>query len=155
MIYAREALSPSLEDEMQALTRGFYHQTSGLIPMYEFRWEMYRHIEATGTLIIATARESEGARLLGFTMYYVLEHPHHRGLLVAECDCINVAADARGLGIGGGLYEFTEPLLRQAGAQFVVNRHRLEYGKRPIFERLGFQAYETVFLKKLEKEIAA
>lgn len=148
--HARESLTRQNAAEIDAMVAGYYASTPAHvgIPPYDFCWEVYETLESRGALILTTARRP-GA-LVGFALYTITEHPHHRGLVVADCDSLVVAPQARGGGVGAALYRFTEPLLIEAGARKILNRHRLCYGAAPLFPRLGFTAAETLFVKEIE-----
>lgn len=153
--FGQEKLDQRLKDEIITMARGYYATTPAHhgIPPYDFRWEAFDAMDAMGMLLVTTAREG-GGELIGFTLYFLSEHLHHRGLIIASCDGLVVAPAARGRGVGQALYEFTEPLLAAAGAHRVVNAHRLCYGSNPIFPRLGFEAEETMFIKHLGEPAA-
>lgn len=161
MQYARETIccgaceadgpcgAASLRDDMHRLIRAYYSATpahTGL-PEYNFNWPLYEAMEKSGQLLVLTARDA-GA-LIGFAIYVVTEHPHHRGWQIAECDTIAVAHTARGQGIGRTLLEAALGILKNLGVKTVAQRYRTCYNTTPLFSELGFTCAEHVYVKEL------
>ena len=148
--FAQEELTPELEQEFDALIAAYYEATPAKegLPPYDFDWPLYEHLQAAGALVITTAREKPTTALVGMAIYLIVRHAHHRGMWLAECDSISVAHTARGQGLGKRLFQFTEPLLVARDVQKIVNRYRLCYNTRPMFESLGFKCVEHVYVKE-------
>ena len=150
-LYCRqEKLTDGLIREIDSMLDAYYHATvaSNGIPPYDFLWDQYRSLEQMGILLTTTARYRDRV-LVGLCMYICLEHPHHAGLMVAECDTISTRLEYRGSGIAKKLYLYTEPLLRIRGVSKIVNRYRHVYNAKPMFEGLGFDAVVTCYVKEL------
>jgi hypothetical protein len=49
-------------------------------------WRMYEALEAAGALAIFTARD--GATLVGYAVFFVVKHPHHEGMRLAQNDIL-------------------------------------------------------------------
>lgn len=146
--YGQEALSSTLMAEIDTVMTELYEQTeaSDNRPPFDFDWSMY--IALQDRMVITTVRD-ENSALLGFTFYIVIYHSHHASTLMAECDSIIVRPAHRGKGIGRRLYEYTEPLLRDAGVEYITQRYRVVYGVEPMFPSLGFTLEEHVYLKRM------
>lgn len=148
-----EHFNPALAAEMEALVRDYYARTPAHtgIPPYEFNWDVYANLARNHALMVITAREAEwpDTLLLGFGLYILLDHPHHKDLLVAECDSLSVRPEARGRGIARGIVREAEDALRAIGVDKLIHRHRHCYGADPLFPKLGFEAAETVWQKDL------
>ncbi len=144
-----EVLDRSNIPEMDHLFQSYYIPTNAHkdLPPYDFDWSIYTGAQAAGKLLVVTARE-DGA-LLGFAMYFVMEHPHHKGFLVAECDGIQVDMHHRGKGIGSLLLSYCEDCLRGLEVKRMSNRFRHVYDTTPLFEKHGFKPAETTFIKDL------
>lgn len=145
----RVMLSMSVIAEMETMIHEYYNSTvaSTDIPPYDFEWSLYYGLESLGKLVVTTARLQDV--LVGFAMYIVTSVPHHRTMIVAECDTIAVDYRFRSLSIGRGLYNYTETILREYGVQQVLNRYRVCYGAKPMFNDLGFKVTEHVYMKEL------
>ncbi len=161
--YAREQLGAP-EAELEELVRRYYEPTQAHegIPPYRFNWPLYWRAENASSLLLVTARRDRkpwgavsGAahytgKLVGWALYLILDHPHHRGLCVADCDTLAVDHLERGKGIGRGLVEFSEPILRERhGATRIIHRHRLVYGDNALFPKLGFRPVEVAYSKDI------
>lgn len=152
VVYATEPLNPELRHEIDSMLADYYEATVAKdgIPPYDFDWAMYVYLQEMDMLLVATARdEAQTNALVGVALYHVTPMPHHRGLIAAECDSICTAHTHRGKGIGKGLYRFVEPLLVARGVNRIINRYRLCYGARPMFEDLGFSVEEHVYVKRV------
>lgn len=149
----QEPLSDRLKREMLELADTYFTQTDAHkdLPPLDMKWETYETLKQLGMLVIFTARE-EG-KLLGFNMYAVTEHPHHRGCLMANCDALSVRLDARSKGVGRKLVDYATPRLREMGVQRMVH-HERQYNNRPaLFETIpGFRLADRVYWKDLSSE---
>lgn len=148
-VYAVEKLTAPLMVEIGYLIESYYADTpanTGL-PPYDFIWEFYETLDKIDAVLFTTAR-SDGT-LVGVAIYFLVQHPHHRGLLMAECDTIAVDKTCRGQGVGRALYAFTEQRLKERDVQRVTNRYRVCYGTKPVFEELGFKLDEHVYMKEI------
>lgn len=160
--YAREVLG-GVEPELETLVRAYYAPTKAHegLPPYRFQWPVYWSAQSHKVLYLATARRgrerwggASGAAhytgpLVGWVLYLVLDHPHHKGLKMADCDTLAVSHHERGRGIGRGLIEHAVPALKAMGASRIVHRHRLVYGENALFPKLGFQPVETAYIKEI------
>ncbi len=143
-------LDDDIVRDMEALLDDYYECTVAKdgLPPYDFDWNVYRTMDAIGSMLLATARDDDGT-LLGFALYLVIDHPHHRGMRIAECDSLSVSAQARGKGVGRTLYFFCEDQLRQRGVSRVLHRYRVVYNTEPLFPKLGFKLDEQMYSKEL------
>lgn len=153
MKYAVERLSSDLINEIMEMLNAYYKATpaSTDIPPYDFQWDAYFTLDYTGQLHITTARDAD--KLVGIALYIVTPALHHKSVVMAECDSLSVDHTYRGRGLATDLYTFTEQKLRERGVQFVLNHYRHCYGAKPVFEKLGFVPWNTVYMKKLVEEI--
>jgi GNAT superfamily N-acetyltransferase len=149
MKYRAEALRPELERDISSLVDRYYDVTNANVrlPPYNFIWEVYRTLQESQRLLVVTARDEY--LLAGFAMYLLMEHPHHRGMQVAECDTLAVDHTQRGKGIGKTLYLFAESMLIDMGIDRVVHHYRTVYDVEPLFPKLGFTLEEQVYVKEL------
>lgn len=149
MKYGIEPLSPELSHEIEGMFRDYYAGTPAHIglPPYEFAWHIYYRLSLDRNLLILVARD-DGV-LCGVNMYILMEHPHHIGLMMAECDSLATAPAYRGKGIGRSLVSLGEKVLRNMGIQRVVHRYRTVYDAEPLFPKVGYTLVEQVYTKDL------
>lgn len=147
--YKQQPLDLSFINEFNAMLARYYQHTvaSDGIPPYDFEWPFYLDAETAGFMRLYVAREAE--KMVGAALYTVATMPHHRSFKLAECDSISVDMDYRGLSIGRTLYQFAESNLIAEGVDYITHRSRLVYDTKPMFESLGFDKIETVFMKKV------
>ncbi len=150
MQYAEERLTLTNQPELETLVRDYYACTPANtdLPPYAFNWPMYELMQQAGMLMVCTARDSE-ERLAGFSLYVCMDHLHHMGWHVADCDTLAVDHRRRGQGIGGELLEFSVQQAKLRGAKMVTNRARTCYDAAPLFEKHGFTLAEQVYMRKL------
>lgn len=144
-----ERLTDDLAVEMEAIARGYYESTPAHVdtPPYDVDWSVYMKLQDAGVFVLSTCRYD--GWLAGFAMYIIMPVPHHRSVISAECDSIVIAPEHRGAGMGRALYSYTEGALRQRGATRVVNRYKVGYKTKPMFEELGFKLIEHVYAKEI------
>lgn len=147
--YQVERLSIAFIQQAEAMYNEYYDKTEAStdLPPYDFQWEKFVAADDDDTLLITTARQ--GDKLVGIALYFFIEHLHHRGLKIAYCDGLSTSMHVRGQGIGKKLYLFTEPLLKERGAHMVINHYRTCYPNKPVFESLGFNVWEHVYMKRI------
>lgn len=150
MKYGIEELSPELSLQIEGMFRDYYASTPAHVgqPPYEFAWYIYYRLSLDRNLLIITARDDD--KLCGVNMYILMEHPHHTGLLVAECDSLATVPAYRGQGIGRALVELGEKILRNMGIQRVIHHYRTVYEvDEPLFPKLGFTLIQQSYSKDL------
>jgi GNAT superfamily N-acetyltransferase len=147
-----EMLTPLLQDEVHELVRGYYDVTKAHegIPDYQFRWPVYDALQQQDMLRLITVRDDRN-KLVGFALYIVMEHLHHEGWRVAECDSLSVAHTHRGQGLGKLMLELAEIVLAEDNVKLMLNRYRTCYGAEggELFKRAGFECIEHVYAKPL------
>lgn len=124
-------------------------EIKGHMPPIDTDWDVIQRIEDSGMLVAVGAVDDDTGTMLGYAIYFVFEHAHHRGVLFGACDIIAVSPAHRDKGIATRLIEAAEPLLRGYGARYMTHGFRHVYKTPPLFEKLGFTAEETTYIKEL------
>jgi GNAT superfamily N-acetyltransferase len=135
-------------DEMQALQQGYQRdEIKGHMPPINTDWDMMQKIEDSdmGLAIAATV----GKQLLGFAIYLVFNHAHHKGVKFGSCDIIAVDPEYRGRGIAQAIIKHAEVVLRDHGVLYMTHGFRLVYNCKPLFAGLGFKAEEIMYIKQI------
>jgi GNAT superfamily N-acetyltransferase len=146
----REPLSDRLIGEMEALVRDFFAKTEAGSnrPPLDYDWPQHYLLEELGAYLVFTARER--GRLVGFNMYNIWKHPHHKTVTYAICSLLGVWVSERGHGIGRQLVEYAETHLPDYGVEYMVHGDRYYHGKASLFEKLpGYVLMERHYQKKL------
>jgi predicted N-acetyltransferase YhbS len=138
------------EGEFDALIKGYYADTNaqeGITPL-QMVWAFFRNLEAQDRLVIIGARE--GAELLGFVMYMIVDHPQHGGMKHAMCNTLAVATKHRGKGIGSTLVEAAEVYFKTTKrVEVITHGFRPIYKVEPLFPKLGYYLAEQLYMKVL------
>lgn len=121
----------------------------------DLNWENYRCMEAAGALFTLAARIN--GRLIGYAVYIIWNHPHHRTLLVADADMFFINETDRRGPVGRRLLETAERMLRERGVHEIRLGTRLWNrtsrglrSLRPLMERMGYRQLSVVYTKELD-----
>ena len=147
MRFAREYLKNGV-DEFDKLVHHYYRTTiaSNDIPALQFNWPVYLDFEAAGRFHVYTAR---GNDLNGFAFYMVVPHWKYPSMMLASCDTLAVRPELRGVGIGRQIVEYAQDQLKVHGVTHMTHNSRAVYDTVPLFEKIGFNLFERVYIKEL------
>ena len=112
-------------------------------------WEMYRQIEATGALRIYTVRED--ARLVGYAVFFVRAHPHYKASVQATQDILYLDPPLRKQLVGARFIAWCDAELAADGVAVVYHHVKLAFDFGPLLKRLGYEAIETVWGRRLDE----
>lgn len=137
--------------EMDELLHDYFEKTIAKegLPILNMDWRAYIELQRREHLILTTARDTRG-RLLGFVMYYIYPHLHHKGFICAACDILAVRVEHRGRGIAQTLMEASEPLLKEHKVRYITHQFRVCYDTAPLFPKMGYKLIEQGYLKELD-----
>lgn len=149
-MHLREERVDKTYEELDELVRDYYATTvaSEDVPPIDFNWPVYCALQETGMLVLVTARSS--GKLVGFVIYHIFPHLHHRSKINAACDTLAVNTRYRSLGIGRALMEHAEPILKKLEVNYVTHQFRTCYKSKPLFPKLGYKLIEQGYLKELD-----
>lgn len=111
--------------------------------------DKYLKCEENGNLRIYTVRFDH--KLIGYACFFVTPHAHYVNSLQALQDVLYLDPEYRAGRIGLNLIRFSEDELRGDGVQVVHQHVKLAHptlGR--ILERLGYQAVETIYSRRLD-----
>lgn len=108
-------------------------------------FDRYRAMEAAGGLVLLTARR-EG-QLIGYSVFFVSQHPHYSTCRIASNDVLFLRADCRGP-LGIRLIRESERVLSDAGVQRIVWHVKPRNDWSSVLERMGYQ-HEEIIMGKL------
>lgn len=136
--------------EMSAILLEYWKATPAHegVPPLDMNWDYYAEQEAAQQFILITAREDED--LVGFAMYIIIMHPHHKTVRFAICDILAVKLGYRNVGIGTKLVTAAEPLLKMYYVKQIVHQCRTVYNVEPLFLKLGFTLIEQSYMKAVK-----
>lgn len=151
MVYARETFA-GIRDEVMPLLQAHYLEVAHYkdIPL-DVDVAAYDAVEAAGAFRVYTARTGAGA-LVGYAAFFVRANGHYRGSLQAVQDVLFVLPEARGL--GGELIRYAEEQLTREGVQVVYQHIKVATPRTAaLMERLGYEAVDTIFAKRLDRAV--
>lgn len=108
----------------------------------------YSALDAAGILHLVVARRD--GKIIGYHIGLISNHLHSADLLHAVSDCYWFDPEVRHGIITKRLFEFVENDLARRGVVRLYTSTPLNIDQGGLFERLGFEAVERVYVKKLE-----
>ena len=153
MVYARETFA-GIRDEVMPLLDEHYLEVAHYkdIPL-DVDFAAYDAVETAGMFRVYTARTGTGA-LVGYAAFFVRSNGHYRGSLQAHQDVLFMLPGSRGL--GGELIRYAEEQLRAEGVQVVYQHIKVATPRTAaLMVRLGYQAVDTIFAKRLDQPAGA
>lgn len=147
--FQREPLCIATAGAMEGIARSYYASTPAHhgLPPYQFNWPVYFKLDQGMSLLVVSARCR--GEMIGYGLYVLVEHPHHVGWKLAQCDTLAVVPEMRGAEIGRRIVQYATALLRPLGVQRMTQSRRLVYGRSSLFEDLGFRQEEILYVKDL------
>lgn len=110
------------------------------------QWDSYINASNLGMQFWVLALRGES--VLGYVSM-LLTPSMHTGELTALTDTMYVIPEERGSGVGSGLINKVEEVVRERGAKHLMVTFKNDVNHAPIVERLGLFNYETVYCKPL------
>lgn len=128
-------------------------------------WSMYEKLEAKGAFWACVVEEIKPAykengeeifldncpllrNIIGYSAFYISNHPHYKSLRVAENDVIYLHPEYRKTGIGLKLIQESEKMLKDLGVQKIQWHVKLKHDFTPLLERLGYRK-EDILMGKI------
>lgn len=92
-----------------------------------------------------------GEEVIGYVGFYVYNHVHHSGVMIAAQDAIYVKPEYRNQGLGYALLKFSEEALKPLGVKYVQHAVTPCYDFSYLLERNGYKPLETVYFKNIKE----
>lgn len=109
-------------------------------------FQAYYDLEKAGSTIAFTARTDEG-KLIGYCIFLLYSHLHHRTKLVASQDVIYVDPAYRTCGLK--LLRYTETELKALGVNYILQSAPKISRLGKVLERLGYEELETLYIRRV------
>lgn len=110
-------------------------------------YEQYLKLDAAGTLCSATARDD--GKLIGYCINFVTPHLHYKSTVWAMNDVFYVEPSMRGAAHGIKLLTCVMDELKKRNVIIFHMHSKNSHDLKPIMDRLGFTAIETIYEKVL------
>lgn len=111
-------------------------------------WEAFQHLEDNGMLISLAARTSTD-ELAGYVVYVLSPMLHYRQRRVAHEDAHYLLPVYRRGWTAVKMFRCAEECLRQAGVHVTIVHTKAGLDRGPVFQRLGYEKLETLYIKRL------
>ena len=108
-------------------------------------WPRYEMMGRNYKLFVA----KDGDVLVGWIGFFVYDHLRHIGYKMAKEDWYYVVPSYRGKGIGRGLFEYAEMILKLDGVRRVMVTCKVDHDHTGLIESLGYKNHEKNFTKVL------
>jgi len=133
--------------ECDALMHDYYEKTNAHegVPPLAFNWPHYLALDHQHMLLLVTARN--GSQLAGFVLYIIAPHPQYKPTIWAVCNTLAVSPSFRSMGVARSLMATAEPMLRDRKCERVLHGFRHIYNTEPLFPKLGYEPFETMYSK--------
>lgn len=144
--FSEESLEVFIEESLEHFTAQWletemYQDKLVLDP----NWDMYYAMESKGMLASFTARD-EG-NLIGYAVYFLSPHQHHKEHLTADSDIVYLEPSYRGTGIAFDLYSYAESKLKEKGVSVIMLRMKDRIPFEPLANKLGYSKEEIAYAK--------
>lgn len=107
----------------------------------------YYALEASNNLKLFTVFVDD--TLVGYSIYFVRQHPHSKQVFMAWQDAIYLAPEFRGNGMGKELVETADMFLSEIGCNVVFNfvSSKLDFG--PLLQSVGYELIDKMYARRL------
>lgn len=141
-----QEIKPLLEEHYQEVA--MYKDRIELNPNYE----LYRHMDQTGDIIIFTARDQDANdALVGYCVTFIQRHPHYSDHLYGVNDIIFVADPYRHTEVAPEMIHQLERKLQEEGVSVMTFHMKTYKPFRTLMESLGFEEFETLYSKYIQE----
>jgi GNAT superfamily N-acetyltransferase len=147
--YQREKVTDSLIDEIRPLLSLHWKEVGHEDVALDPDFEAYGRCEEAGLIRVFTARNDAGL-LVGYCIFFVRPHLHHKRSLQASQDLLYLDLSYRGLKHGGELIAFCDEALAKEGVEVVYQHSKVQHDFGPLLEKLGYKKSETIYRKRLK-----
>ncbi len=136
-------------DEIKPLLAMHWHEIASFKDDIHFApdYARYKDIEEKGGLVILTARE--GKELVGYSIFFLLQHPHYSTTTFAMNDILFVRPDKRGGTTGYRLIKESENAMKILGAKKISWHIKPAFDFSPALEKMGYVEDEINMAKIL------
>lgn len=109
-----------------------------------------RYIEAQkrGEFLLVVARDGEN-NMVGYVALFVQPHPHYAHIKAAVDDAHYLIPRYRGMRLGKAMIEFAYRAAANMGAKIFVGRCKASSNHGKIYEEMGFELSDLVYVRDL------
>jgi GNAT superfamily N-acetyltransferase len=107
----------------------------------------YQIADKQGSMVFWTTRVEE--RLIGYTTYWIADHPHHMGTTFATSDLLYVIPEWRGTAVPSIQMKTAELWLQDMGVDAIAYSLKAAHDHPELMENQGYHNTERVYTKVL------
>ena len=146
----REGSLEEIQRQGGALIQAHYEEVALHKDLMELDpdWKRYYEIDLKGNLLVLVAVKQK-VGMVGYSVTFLLSHPHYRRLIVAQNDVLFVASEVRSTGIGPRLIFDTERRARDRGAQLMLWHAKQQTALEKLLPKLGYGVQDIIYSKEL------
>jgi hypothetical protein len=111
----------------------------------ELDFEHMKQMEDAGALKLFTIRK-DGV-LVGYCLFYLYFHNHHKSMLTANQDVIFIKNGSRGH--ASRFVQYCDGELKKLGVKAVLQHSPAMKDWSPVLKRIGYTELETTYLRRL------
>jgi len=154
MRFALEPYSEELVREMRPLWEEHHDEIPQLDMPLDPDLETYDLMQKSGTLRIFTARlggaaDAWDSMLVGYQIFFVMNHPHRRYSLEATQDILYLEPEVRKGIVGVKFIRWCDEQLKAEGVKTIFHQisAKNDFGK--IFTRMGYELMDLTYARRV------
>jgi len=147
--FTRESIAACMV-EAKALVEQHYHEIAHYpdIPL-DPDWDTYLKAEHAGAVRAYFVRDD--GTLRGYAIFFVRPNMHYKTSLQANQDILYIDRSLRGT-TPLRFIKWCDAQLKAEGCQVVYHHVKVAHDFGPILKRMGYEAIDTIWGKRLDKE---
>lgn len=149
--FVEEPVTEALIDEAMPLLEAHWREIAHYLDI-PLQVDRAAYVQmAHGGHLRAYMFRDDGA-LRGYAVYMVRQNIHYMGSKQAVQDILYLAPDLRGQALGAAFINWCDEQLAAEGVQVVHHHVKLAHDFGPTLAQLGYEAVETIWSRRLDRE---
>lgn len=147
--FQQESLDLFLEEGMDLMQKT-HQEISERPDIFEFdpNLDLYEKLHKKGVFEIHTVRDD--GKLIGYSLWFLSTHPHHKKSLTASSDILFLAPQSRKGMLGSKFIKWSIEEVKKRKPQRIILHVKPSLDFSPILERNGAHFFEKVYSIVLE-----
>lgn len=147
IVYQNEPLTDELMEDISDYALDHLIETGANFKMKPEVWaDWYNAVSKQGNIRIYTARNG---KLVGYAVFFVSPHRHHKSVIQATQDLIYLAPEARKGMIGMSFLKWCDDRLRDEGVQIVYQYSSMAHDIGQVLSRMGYINTQALWARNL------
>lgn len=137
-------------DEISKMFKNHYEELS-VTKQFDLNPDLDVYWEADKRKVLKVITCENDNEIIGYIVYFIGLNLHYKDCLLATEDIYYLKPEYRKGSIGIRMFKFAENYLKSIGVNMIKYSTKVHLDNSRLFEFLGYQFTEKVFLKKLDK----